>query len=90
MMKVTLKILAKDVQENDYLDFRKCAITRALHRAGLIDYFDGNGLVNNNFKYVSVNKKQYDKLTSKVMKMYNNKRNGLPIKNMNATITILN
>ena len=62
--KVTLKILAKDILNNDYFDCDKCPFTRALHRAGLTDYHDEGDIVNTHTRETVMNttNKTYNKL----------------------------
>lgn len=81
MKRITLKILASDIRETDYMDTHDCAITRALARAGyphLIDFADS--IVEKDFQHenkptnVSINEEQYNKLYDVVCGMYLTKR----------------
>jgi hypothetical protein len=97
--KLVLKILAKDILENGYVDSDKCPITRALARAGRPDLADCGGLyINEQFPdgYLcdGTDNKSYRRLVNKLFGMYATKKNidfncgvaAIPIKNFQATI----
>ena len=75
MTKITLTILAEDINNSKYLDDKKCAITQALHRAGFTNYHDvGQGIRDENREDVVTNEnKTYQDLAIKVIGMYASK-----------------
>lgn len=98
--KVTLKILANDILNNDYFDTKSCPITKALHRAGLTDYEDSGNILNRvtNRTVINSNNKTYNKLLSKLFDMYHYKTGqtyksisgkSKPVKPRNFQITLI-
>lgn len=68
-----IKILAKDIKSTSYYNYKNCAITKALRRAGLKNFFDvGDGIYNDETDecIINSNNKNYDKLVRKVLNMY--------------------
>ena len=81
MQKVTLNILAQDIQETDYSEAHDCAITRALNRAGFVGYIDrGLDIVDDKNRVVieqawradenTANQNSYSLLGKRVIGMY--------------------
>lgn len=71
MRKVKLEILAKDIEESRYTIARDCAITRALHRAGINAIHDGIGILEENEgrNYIATND-DFQEAHEKVTNMY--------------------
>lgn len=74
---IELNILAKDILENSYFEYKKCPITRALHRAGYTNMVDDGGMcgkIDDTYIFISSHtNKDYEKLLEKVLGMYNTK-----------------
>ena len=71
MRKVTLKIKAKDILEDNYMSSAHCPITKAFARVGLGHLQDIGGMVNNAITDESVDvDKNYLKLHNKMCSMF--------------------
>ncbi len=101
MKKITLNILAQDINETDYVNGRDCAITRALKRGGYNYFDDGLSIVDDTSReeIVDYRNDTYQILCDKVLGMYSMKdrkpyegNNGiveqLPIKNFKHVIIL--
>ena len=69
---ITLTILGEDIKTSEYINYKDCAITKALHRAGFPNYFDEGCDISDdkNNVIVSNNNQSYNDLSNKVQDMY--------------------
>ena len=85
-MQVTLNILASDINTTRYLNYRDCAITRALKRAGYPELIDTGIGIHTRGRYVTKwPDASYKDMAEKVQKMYAHK---IPIEDFSITLNL--
>ena len=69
-MTVEITAVGKDAYETDYLNTGDCMLTRALHRAGLTDWIDIGGVIEQISTGKQWTSEEYKLLSNKVVGMY--------------------